>query len=317
MDHKDITEVVDVVEHQWRVVRYGIELVPAGPANAKDNGTDEGAFSLIKKAMGVVRLDMSSPQAVAKSVLRALIFVCVYMRNRLCLQDRKTVPIEQMASAATQQQRDTERQRLKAHKQAKERSNEDQLKLDRLHWVIDHYGFTVTPEVLKRAEYTIKFHDFEAIGETEQAFVKETNRKSDRCNLAYFFGIIKNIQQKRDEEARRQYCRERYNYEKMLEMQRKQEDPQDPVTVELVVEMLEKAVIQNSRIVKEMPFRTVKRWIQELLTNYQYVGSLKKKLFDAIGKLNHLNLKQKQEARELLERFLKPKSAEESVTLSS
>ncbi|MBW1700109.1 MAG: hypothetical protein JRK26_25350 [Deltaproteobacteria bacterium] len=53
------------------------------------------------------------------------------------------------------------------------------------------------------------------------------------------------------------------------------------------------------------------------MKNYSYMGSLKKKLSDALGKLNHLNLEQKQKAWELVEQFLNPKSAEESVTLSS
>jgi len=135
--------------------------------------------------------------------------------------------------------------------------------------------------------------------------------------LAYFFGILKNIQQKRDEETRRQYCRQRYNYQKMLEMQREEENTPDPVTIDLVVEMLEKAVTQNSRFVKELAIRKVKQWTQELIENYRYIGSLKKKLSDAFGKLNHLSLKQKKEAWELIEQFLKPISAEESVTLST
>ena len=296
---------------------HGIELVPAGPGNAKGNGTDEGAFSQMKKALGVIRLDMSSLKALAKSVLNTLVSVYVYMRNRLCLQGRKTAPIEQMASAVTRQQRDTERQRLKEYKKKKESRNEDQLKLDRLNWVIDHYGLSIAPEVLKRAQYSIKSYDLEAIAETEAAFLKATSRKSDRCNLAYFFGILKNIQQRRDEETRRQYCRQRYNYQKMLDMQREEENPQDPVTIDLVVEMLEKAVTQNSRFVKELAIRKVKQWTQELIENYRYAGSLKKKLSDAFGKINHLSFKQKQEAWELIEQFLKPISAEESVTLST
>jgi hypothetical protein len=50
---------------------------------------------------------------------------------------------------------------------------------------------------------------------------------------------------------------------------------------------------------------------------YSYIGSLKKKLSDALGKLNHLTFEQKQKAWELLEQLLNPKSAEKSVTLSS
>ena len=100
-------------------------------------------------------------------------------------------------------------------------------------------------------------------------------------------------------------------------MQREEKNPQDPVTVDLVIEMLEKAVTQNNRFVTELARRKFKQWTQELIENYRYIGSLKKKLSDAFGKLNHLSLKQKQEAWELIAQFLKPISAEESVTLSS
>ena len=81
--------------------------------------------------------------------------------------------------------------------------------------------------------------------------------------------------------------------------------------------MLEKAVTKKSRIVKELAIRKVRDWTLELVNHYSYTGSLKKKLSDALGKLNHLNLEQKQKAWELLDQFLNPKSAEESVTLSS
>lgn len=37
---------------------HGIELVPAGPYNPKGNGTDEGAFSQMKKAPGTIHIDI-------------------------------------------------------------------------------------------------------------------------------------------------------------------------------------------------------------------------------------------------------------------
>ena len=94
-----------------------------------------------------------------------------------------------------------QRQQLKDHKKAKAGGQENQLKLDHLQWVIDRYGFELEAAVLKRAQYSIKFYELEAINETQKAFVKATNRNADRCNLSYFFGILKNIQQQRDEEA--------------------------------------------------------------------------------------------------------------------
>jgi hypothetical protein len=296
---------------------HGIEMVAAGPANPKGNGTDEGAFSQMKNALGVIGLDMSSPKALAKSVLNALVSVYVYMRNRLCLHNKDVVPIEQMAKPVSRDQREAERQRLKEHQKAKTGSDEQQLKLDHLQWVIDHFELKLQDDVLKRAQYTIKAFDLEAIGETQKAFVKAVNRKPDRCNLSYFFGILKNIQKQRDEQIIRQYCRQRYNYLGMIEMQRKQNTGQQSASIGDIISMLEKAVTKKSRIVKELAIRKVGEWIHELMKNYSYMGPLKKKLSDALGKLTHLNFEQKQKAWELVKQFLKPESEQKSVTLSS
>jgi hypothetical protein len=295
----------------------GIELVPAGPRNPKGNGTDEGAFSQMKKALDVIRLDMSSLNALAKSVLNALVSVYVYMRNRLCLHNKDVMPIEQMAMPVCQDQRNAERQRLNEHQKAKANTKEDQLKLDHLQWVIDHFGFELEAGVLKRAQYSIKAYELEAIGETQKAFVKATNRKPQRCNLPYFFGILKNIQQQRDEQAVRQYCHQRYNYQRMVDMQRKQDAEQQPTSIDHIIRMLEKAVTEKSQIVKELAIRRVGEWTHELMANYSYIGSLKKKLSDALGKLSHLTFEQKQKAWELLEQFLKPKTEQKSVTPSA
>jgi transposase InsO family protein len=147
-----------------QVQRYlndlGIEPVPAGPGSPKGNGADEGAFSQMKKALGTIRLDISSSKALARSVLDALVFVYVYMRNRL------------------------------------------------------------------------------PVGGT--AFLKATSRKADRRNLPYFFGILKNIQPQRDDEAKAQYYRERYNYQVMLNLDR-QKNAQPPApSIKNIIEMLGK-----------------------------------------------------------------------------
>ena len=283
---------------------HGIELVAAGPANPKGNGTDEGAFSQMKKALGVIGLDMSSPKALAKSVLNALVSVYVYLRNRLCLHNKNVVPLEQMAMPVGEDQRQAENRRLKKYQKAKADSEQDQLKLYHLQWIIDHFGFEPLPDVLKRAQRSIKSYELEAIGETQKAFVKATNKKADRCNLSYFFGILKNIQRQRDEQAIRQYCRQRYNYLRMLNMQRKQDTDQQSASIDDVISMLEKAVTKKSRIVKELAIRKAGEWIRELVANYSYLGSLKKRLSDALAKLNHLNFEQKQKAWELVEQFL-------------
>ena len=129
----------------------GIEPVPAGPGNPKGNGTDEGAFSQMKKALGTIRLDISSPKALAQSVFDAMVSVYVYMRNRLRVGAANVSPAGHMAVPVTDEQRNLERQELRNHIAAKVPNQEDQLKLDRLHGVIRHHGLDVAPEALTRA----------------------------------------------------------------------------------------------------------------------------------------------------------------------
>ena len=101
----------------------------------------------------------------------------------------------------------------------------------------------------------------------------------------------------------------------MLNNQRQQEKQHDQISIDTVVKMLEKAVDVKTRFVKELALKKASEWMRELMENYTYIGSLKKKFSDALGDLNHLSLEQKQEAWELIEQFLKPKSVEDGVTL--
>jgi hypothetical protein len=298
------------------IKKQEIELVPAGPGNPKGNGTNEGAFSQMKKVLGNIRLDISSPRALAKSFIEALISVYINMRNRLCVHGKKSPPEQQMSMEASGDQREFELNRLKKHKKTKALCEKDQLKLDRLHWVIDHFEINVEPEAKKHAERTIKAYDLESIGDTESAFRKAINRKSNRKNLPYFFGILKNIQQKRDDDAKKKYCRERYNYQMMLDMQRRDDEQKEPLTIDHVMSMLEKAVTMKVGFVKEVALRKAREWTQELMKGNKYLGALKKSLSDALGKLNHLSFEEKQKAWELIEQFLSPKTVEKSVTLS-
>ena len=304
-----------------QVQRYlndlGIESVPAGPGNPKGNGTDEGAFSHMKEALGTIRLDISSPKAVARSVLDALVSVYVYMRNRLRVGGANVSPAGQMAVPVTDEQRNHERQELRNHIAAKAASEEDQLKLDRLHWVISHYGLDVAPDALTRAQRSIKAHELEAIRKTEAAFLKATSRKADRLNLPYFFGILKNIQQQMDDDAKEQYCRERYNYQVMLGLDRQKNEQSPPLSIKNVIEMLEKSVTVKARFVKGVAIRKAREWTHELMKSYQYLGSLRKKVENALGELKHLTIEQKQEAWELFCQFLEINNLESRVTLSS
>jgi len=299
------------------LLQLGIESVPAGPGNPKGNGTDEGAFSQMKKVLGKIRIDVSSPRALARSVLNALVSVYVHMRNHLPVKKNNLDPTEHMAMPVSGELRNLERQQLKRHVAKRIPDGESQEKLDRLHWVIRHHGLDVSPDVLKRAQRSINAYDLKTIGETETAFIKAINRNSERRNLSYFFGILKNIQQQHDDEAKQQYCRERYNYEVMLELKRRESEQPAPLSIDNVVAMLEKAVTVKVRFVKELAIRKAREWSQQLMESYRYRGSFKNKVEDALGNVKHLSIEQKQTAWELFCQFLNNKNVESSVTLSS
>jgi transposase len=276
----------------------GIELVPAGPSNPKGNGTLEGAFSQMKEVIGPIRLDLSSPRALAKSVLELVVSVYIKMRNKLTLRGKSATPIEELSKPVPEGLAAIERQRLKDHNAAKTISTDHQPKLDRLHWVIKNHGIETDSRSLDRAEKSIKAYELEAIADSEKAFIRAVTRKPELANLPYFFGILKRIQQDRDDE------------------QELQEQSQGP-TVKDIIGMLENAVSAPSRFLKERAARMAQRWTEELKKSYKNLGSLKKQLASAVGNLNHLSLEQKENIWKLVEQCVNPKSTTESVTLTS
>jgi len=292
----------------------GIESVPAGPANPKGNGTDEGAFSHMKRVLGHIRLDVSSSRALARSVLEALVSVYIQMRNRLCVYNRTSPPGCHMREPVSAEIRNAERLRLKEHVMAKNASGEDQLKLDRLNWIIRHYGLEEAPDALKRAERTIKGYELEAIRLTETAFLKATRRKANRRCLAYFFGILKNIQQLRDDDAKKNYCRQRYNHEVMIGLERQKNEQPKPASIDNILGMLEKAVTANVQFVKELAIRKARQWTLELVAACRYSGPIKKKFENILGNLKHLSIEQREKIWEMFCEFLKNNEPGSRVT---
>lgn len=296
----------------------GIELVPAGPANAKGNGTVEGAFSEMKEVVEPIHLKLSSPRELAKSVLETLIAAYIHMRNRLPRRGETTTPKAELARSVDEIHRNRERHRISKHLKTRAAEPDDQAKLDRLHYLIGHYGLSLEAPVLKRAEHCIKAYNLEAIRSAEQAFVKAVNRKKERLSLPYFFGILRRIQQERDSEAYRRYCSERYNYQTMLETERlHHEQAEQKPTVNHFVAMVQEAIIASVQFVKELAIRRAQEMAHTLMESCSYLGTLKKQIADALAELKHLSLAQKQKAWELVEQFLNPKSRRESVTLKS
>jgi hypothetical protein len=295
---------------------HNIEPVPAGPSNPKGNGTDEGAFSQMKRVVGTIHLDLSSPKSLAKSVLEKVISIYITMRNRIPVKGSILAPPEGMKPSASEFERDRERQHLRDHVRKKTESQGDQSKLDQIHGLIDYHDIKPEPAVLKRAEKTIKAFEKEAIFAASKAFIKAVNRKPERKNLPYFFGILKRIQQERDEEAYRRYCYQRYNEQQLQQSKRQaQEYQQSSISVEGVVEMLVKAVNANVRFIKDLSIRKARQWTRELMESYRYPGALKKRFSDALGTLTEeLSLDHKNRIWEFIEQFLKSKTTVESVT---
>jgi hypothetical protein len=296
----------------------GIEIVPAGPANAKGNGTVEGAFSELKEVIGVIGLDTSSPRALARSVLEIVISVYIKMRNKLTLRREIKDPLSRMAESATEQERASEKQRLQNHNKTKAGTDTDQRKEDLLHFLIKDLRMNIEPLALKRAVKTIKGYEMEAIIAAEKAFVKAINRKAQRKNLPYFFGILKNIQQKRDDQVYERHCRNRYNYDQLLKNERCQqqllEEQRDP-EVQDVLNILLKAVKASKRFVKDLALRRAQEWVDGMREKCRYIGPAKRKFKDELAKMNQLSIEEKEKIWKLIENLFNPKSEGECVTI--
>lgn len=293
---------------------HGIEMVPAGPYNAKGNGTDEGAFSQLKQTLGVIRLNLSSPRELARSVLEKLISLYITMRNRIPVRGGLLSPSQAMRRPVRQEQRDLERHKLKEHNRLKRQGKEDQDKLDQLHAMLRYHGLRVESDALKHAERSIKGYEKEAISEAEEAFLKAVNRNSEKKSLSYFFGILKRIQQERDDEACKRYCTQRYNEEVMMRFKRQEQGPENTHSVEGVVSMLVQAVKASVQFVKELAIAKAREWTQELMQSSRYVGALKSSFSEALGNLKDLTVEEKNKIWELIEQILNPKTTEKSVT---
>jgi transposase-like protein len=295
-----------------------IEIVPAGPGNPKGNGTDEGAFSQMKRTIGTIRLDTSSPIALARSVLHEVLSVYVKMRNQMSLRKTQGVtPQAHMETPVSEADRQKERERLLGHRAAKNAPDPHQPKLDRLHFIVQSHALTPEPAELKRAEHCIRYYDIKAIRRSEEAFLKAVGRDERRKNLSYFFGILRNIQKEMDNERHAEYCRQRYNYDVMLDTQRQaqQEKEDQTPTIEGIVSMAIAGISGSFESLKRMATKKCQQSIEKMVQTARYVGPIKKQILDAIGAKEDLEVTQKEKVWALIETLLNQKPQGESVTL--
>jgi transposase InsO family protein len=288
------------------LLEHDIEIVPAGPGNPKGNGTAEGAFSQLKKVLGAIEIDSSTPQNLGKTVLTALVSLYVEMRNRLPLRKSGITPQVAIAAEASEEVRQKERARLIKHNQNRQDSGEEQRNLETLHWIIQEHNLDVDTPSFRRAEYSIKFYSTEAILKTEKAFLKAVTRNSDRKNLSYFFGILKNIQQDLDDAQYHEYCREKYYYKSLLESEKRQREntgKQSKPSFRVIVDLAAAAINVSESIQKVVRDRC-KRWLDTHLKSSKYLGSIKKKIQDAIGELAEFDTTTKKEVWDWIEPLL-------------
>jgi transposase InsO family protein len=282
-----------------------IGMLPAGPGNPKGNGSLEGAFAHLKDVVGTVRLDVSSPRALVKSVLETVIRVYVTMRNKIPLRTGKS-PLENMSAPVSAEKKELERTRLKNFGAAKTDNPENTEKIERVRFLIRNKGIKADPDAVRRAEKSVTYYDTEAIAEAETAFLKAADRDPKRLSLPYFFGILKNVQKRRDDEARAAYCREKYNYQRMREIERMQQEPQEKPNADGIVSLVGAGIEAPSEQIRRFAFNRAKAWTEELVGEKRYLGPLKKRFLDAIGKLSSAGIDKKEKIWNVILEFLNP-----------
>ncbi len=294
-----------------------IKHVPAGPANPKGNGTIEGAFSQLKRIVGVIRLNTSSLEALAKSVLQKVVSVYMEMRNRMMLRRDVKSPSVRMAEPVSEEMRDTLKLKLKNRIDRKTTTIDDHRKVEILHCLTQSMKITADEEAVKRAEKTIPFYSIKAIIATEEAFVKAVNRRKDRLNLSYFFGILKRIQQEQDDQAYDQHCQKRYNYDQLKKRivdQQEEQNMRKPATVENVLDIMLSAINAPAKFIKDIALRRAREWIVELIKVTKYVGTLRKKFEDGMAGMVKLGSDIKEKIWLYIDELLNQNTSWKSVT---
>jgi transposase InsO family protein len=287
--------------------RCQIELLPAGPGNPKGNGTAESAFSGMKEVVGPIVLNSSSPALLAKNVLEKIVSVYIAMRNRLPLFGDRQSPEEIMSRPVSPEVRQQKGDHYKQRAQ-KQDDPDRQRKIDRIGWLISYHNLNIDEPSLKRAQTCIGYYDQEAIAKSEEAFLTAARRDQNRRTLPYFFGILKRVQKEMDEQKHKDYCYKRYNEQQMRERERQKHqemvETAQPTTIENLVAMLQEVLKKRAGFIRETSIRLVKQMLQNLKNQYQYLGVLKKKISDALGEVQSMNLSQRQEAFNLVEQYL-------------
>lgn len=274
---------------------HDIEILPAGPANPKGNGTVEGAFSEMAEVIGDINLDTSSSQTLASSVLTKIVSVYVTMRNRLARRGDRMSPLAAMAVPGAEELRKADKKRFRRRKKQRLAGPEQSKKVDRLHWLLGHHQLEVDATPLKRAEKCIAWYDLAVISAAEEAFLKAVARDDGRRTLPYFFGILRNMQQETDDAKHKEYCRRRYHYQELVKREQQQKEENETISLQNLIDMLRSAVALQIASAKEIAMRQVERMVAQLKKRYRYLGIVRKKILEALDGINNVPVSQHQE----------------------
>ena len=295
----------------------GVERVPVGPGNPKGNGTDEGAFSQLKNVLGSLEVRTLSPEQLGSDILNMLVSVYIKMRNKLSLRRSPGTPEAAMRAEVSDQERQYEKGRIQIHKESKKTTDEEHQKLDSLYAVIKEHDLLLDSASMERAKSTIKSHSLSSIHKTERAFVEAVNRKQDRKNIQYFFGILRNIQKEEDDQLYKDYCRGKYDYQRMLADERWEQKRQSSrPTIDLVIDMALAATGQSESM-QDIAMRRCQEWLHVIFGTACYCSAMKKRIHVQIGKISSLTVVQKEAVWEWIAPLLNMNAGRESVTLIS
>lgn len=164
-----------------------------------------------------------------------------------------------------------------------------------MHWLLNYHRLDIDDQTLSRAEKCVVWYDLATIAAAEAAFLKAVSRDDGRTTLPYFFGILRNMQEETDIAKHRDYCRQRYQHQQLVERERQRAEEDDPVSPRTLVDMLRSAVALPIAPIKEIAMRQVDRMLVQLKEQYRYVGVLKKAILEAVAGINYMSVPQRQE----------------------
>ncbi len=101
----------------------------------------------------------------------------------------------------------------------------------------------------------------------------------------------------------------------MLEIKRQMQPQEDKLpTMKSILNMLEKGISSPTRYLREVCLRLAKKWILKWINAQRYVGTVKKKIIDAIGDLHHLSIEHKEQIADYVQQIFDLKSDADCVT---